>query len=284
MLIDQLSDKNGFTNTEKILADYILEHRNEVAELSAEEMGQASYTSKAAVLRLCKKLGLSGYPAFKKQLESEIDELYRNSEQLGPEPVTEKSTYRDIINIIPTLYENVISRTRLEFDTRTMLRVIRKLRHVEKIDLYAAGITATAASAAAFKFMTLGIDSAAYTGLNEHYVVADKHRKNKAAIVISFTGNNPAMVSIARYLHKNGIYVVGIAGSEQPEFMCWCSDFIEIYTRNAIAGLDVIESLTATNYILDILFTALLASDYQKNSRDAADVLTIRELVNGKED
>lgn len=61
MLLDQLKSQEGLTHQEKLVAEYILEHLNEMDGYSATDLAKASFVSKATVVRLAQKLGCTGY-------------------------------------------------------------------------------------------------------------------------------------------------------------------------------------------------------------------------------
>lgn len=67
----------NFTNHEKNVANYILTHMDEIPDISAGELAKASLTSKATVVRLSQKLGLSGYQELKLKLIAEVNQNER---------------------------------------------------------------------------------------------------------------------------------------------------------------------------------------------------------------
>ena len=56
MILEKLRERKRFTNSEKLIAEYVLKHPEQLYQLSVEELGKETYTSKATVIRLCKKL------------------------------------------------------------------------------------------------------------------------------------------------------------------------------------------------------------------------------------
>lgn len=62
---DRLRSAEGFTETERSLASYLLAHANEIAASSITELAERSFTSNAAIIRLCRKLGMSGFREFR---------------------------------------------------------------------------------------------------------------------------------------------------------------------------------------------------------------------------
>ncbi|GCF95493.1 transcriptional regulator [Enterococcus florum] len=274
MLIDKLEEKNDFTNTEIVVANYILENLLEINEITIADLAKRTFTSKATIIRFCKKLGLFGFVDLQKKLSQEMIETKRLTELLNEEPVNEETTNKEVMNIVPSIYEKAITDTRLSINPNQMNRVLNRLKHVSKLDIYGTGITYSVAKTAAFKFSTLRIESEAHDGMNEHYILATQRRKNRIAIVLSFTGKNKMMVAVAKYLRKTGAFVIGIGDEGNGRLSEQCDEYFEIYQKKLILSMEVITAITATNYVIDILFISQLVSDYEQNKTNAIDVIT----------
>ena len=262
MIINKLEKKENFTNNEKEIADYILRHLEEIHLLSAENLAKKAFVSKATVVRFCRKLGVERYREFQRSLDKEVMKIQG---MLSEEPVNSETTYEEIISIIPSLYERVIGATKLNLDTPVMEKIIKKLKNTKKIEMYGTGISYILAKLASFKFMTLGIESAAYDGLNEHYIISAEKGEKDMALIISLSGNNPYMIRIAEYLKKRNVFVVGIGNGSSEEIKKACSEYIEIHAPNYILNFEMVSAFTGVNYVLDIFFTSFLVSNYYKN-------------------
>lgn len=239
-------------------ADYILEHLRQVPSMSAGELADASYTSKATVVRLCQKLGLTGYQEFKIRLVEEISQKDRIGRILANEPITN---------------------TRLSFDKNVMIRIHNYLQKAECIDIYGTGISYHLAKEAAFKFATLGIECSAYESINGHYLAARKDKKT-VAFLLSFTGANRTVVRIARYLREaTGNYVIGIAGPHGDTLRQWCHETVEIPNRDSLLSLDVISSFVAANYVFDVFFSLCLSKMYEEHTASSIEMLHHMHLL-----
>lgn len=272
MIIEQLEEKKDFTTTEIHLAEFILKKPFELSKISADELGRRSFTSKASVFRLCKKLGISGYDELRRRIEHEFNERSRLNMLLEQEPIGKNTSLKDLISIIPSVYDTAISKTKMLLNYGTINRIVGHMKRADKIDIYSGGITYSCASAARFKFLSIGIDCNTHSGVNEHYIMANKDRK-VVAFVLSFTGQNPTMIQIAKYLKENDIFVVGIGGVESPELRDTCDEYIEIFQRELVMSMEILTPFTSMNYALDILFGALLLENYEKNLKYSVDVI-----------
>ena len=279
MLLEQLKEQQNFTNHEKDVAVYILENIDSLPNMSSAELANASLTSKATVVRLSQKLGLEGYQELKLKLIAEINQRDRLNKILANEPITDKSSYSDIINTLPVLYDKAVTNTRLSLDKNSMNRINNVLQKAECIDIYGTGISYILAQSAAFKFATLGMECSAYESINSHYLAARKNKKT-IAFLISFTGANKAVNSMAKYLREaTNNYVVGIMGPHSDNIREWCHEIVEISNRDSLLSLDVISSFTATTYVLDIFFSLLLSKCYDEHVKSSIEMLTHMPLL-----
>lgn len=63
------------TATERRVAEYLSTHPQEAAFSSAEELGRATGTSDASVVRTAKALGFDGLPGLKRSLQGHLQSL-----------------------------------------------------------------------------------------------------------------------------------------------------------------------------------------------------------------
>lgn len=284
MLLERLEQQVNFTNHEKEVACYILENMDKVPGMSSGELARASLTSKATVVRLSQKLGLSGYQEFKLKLVEEINQKNRLARMLEGEPITDKSSYSDIINTLPVIYDKAVTNTRLSLDKNTMIRINNFLKRAECIDIYGTGISYILAQSAVFKFATLGLECSAYESINAHYLAA-RNNKKTIAFLISFTGANRTVIRMARYLREaTNNYVVGIMGPHNQVIRKWCHEVVEIPNRDSLLSLDVITSFSATTYILDIFFSLLLSERYEDHAKSSLEMLAHQEILIDREE
>ncbi len=279
MLMEKLKEQTDFTNLEKEVARYVLENLERIPGMSSKELAEASFTSKATVVRLSQKLGLAGYLDFKLKLVEEINQKNRLSQMLEGEPITGKSSYSDIIYTLPVLYDKAVTNTRLALDKNAVNRINQVLQRAECVDFYGTGISYILAQSAVFKFATLGLECSAYESINAHYLAARKNKKT-IAFLISFTGANRTVIRIAKYLREaTGNYVVGLAGPHSQVLRKWCHEIVEIPNRDSLLSLDVITSFSAVTYVLDIFFSLLLAKRYEEHAKSSLEMLAHMDLL-----
>lgn len=271
MLLERLESKEGFTNSERQIADYILKNPIKIQNLTATELGSKSYTSKATVLRLCQKLDLSGYSDLRVTLTKEISEKDRLNQLIKDEPINQHSTLDDIYTALPSIYDRAISETKLRWHQQDLERALAVMNQVDMIDIYGVGITYSCALAASFKYQSIGIESNALSAINEHNIKFHQ-RKKRVAILLSFTGGNIQMLSIGRYLRRNGIHIIGIGGQKSTALKEICHEYIVIDDKNHVFNIESIGTYTAMTFVLDVMYLDLMSKNYEENLTSSIEV------------
>jgi len=264
MIIEKLSNQSDFTESEKCIADYILNHMEEVQQLTAESLARETLTSKSSIVRLSKKLGIEGYQELKKLLFAEFTTQSKIAKDHEPFTLDHKSKYSDYIMTLDWLYEGVIEKMREQLNHNVIIRIINHLNQMERIDFYSSGLGYAIGEATAHKYSTMGIESTAFTTINEVYWMTNKNNNKTAAFVISLSGKNPSIIQIAKTLKKYGIYVVGIAGSSTKEMQQYCDEVISMVKGEELSGMAHSALVLSANYIFDLLFIGLFAKRYDK--------------------
>lgn len=263
MIIEKLQDKSGFTESEKCIADYILEHKNQVQQLTAKELAKNTLTSKSSIVRLCKKLGISGYQELKKHIFAEIVTAGKETKD-SIFLIDNKSSYSEYLQSLDFMYQFVIDKMNSQLNHNVIKRIMNRLNKMERIDFYSSGLGHSIGEATAHKYSALGIESMAYSSINEAFWATNKNNQKTAAFVISLSGKNPSVIHIAKSLKHYGIYVIGIVGYSSKEMKEHCDEVVSMIDGKIPTGMEHMAIVLSLNYILDLIFMSLYAQRYDK--------------------
>ena len=102
-LLKAMQEGERFSSTEENIVEYILSHPAQISEMTTRELAEKTYTSPAAIFRLCQKLGLKGYNEFKIKFTSEINRTLPCGSHIMRRPITDKDTTSDIVRKLAQL-------------------------------------------------------------------------------------------------------------------------------------------------------------------------------------
>jgi RpiR family transcriptional regulator, carbohydrate utilization regulator len=253
MLIKKMKFMYNLTSQEQYIVNYILENPSVVFNSTANELAKLTYSSSSTIVRLCKKLGLKGYPDFQLKFALEykydhIDESKREVTESG-----DKSLVKEI-DLVPAIYEQALLETRKMFNEKSMINIIDWLKTAERIDVYGVDMNYYVAQQACAKWNEVGVMAVAYNSANQHYLTNLKNTSSTVSFVISHTGKNKAMIDIAKRLRNNNMKVIGITGSRDSTIAKICDECIITYSSEEQLNLSKIYSMMSSLYIFDVLY------------------------------
>lgn len=133
MLVDKLQEQSDLTPQEQVVASFILENMKMIPSFSAQGLAGKSFTSKATVVRLCQKLGFSGFQEFKLQLLAEWHEKQRLDALLSEEPISSHTNFEDLLDILPQIYDKALTNTRFTLRKQQLPKLINFIEKSDQI-------------------------------------------------------------------------------------------------------------------------------------------------------
>ncbi|GMA09059.1 HTH-type transcriptional regulator GlvR [Tetragenococcus halophilus subsp. flandriensis] len=124
MIIEKMNTNFEQLNiNERIILHQVTENKKQFHNLTINEFAQKNSVSKSFVVRLCKKLGFSGYSEFKYQLKNELED---------------SNTQQTTQTIMETTYEDLNETLRL-IDTNKINELTQLLHRAPHIYTYGTG-------------------------------------------------------------------------------------------------------------------------------------------------
>ncbi|MCD7949673.1 MAG: hypothetical protein LUG12_05380 [Erysipelotrichaceae bacterium] len=79
MIIDQLKDEKNLTDSEKLIAHYLLDESNNINNMASTHLAKATFTSQSTVVRLYQKMGFKSYREFMTILAVEREDYFKSN-------------------------------------------------------------------------------------------------------------------------------------------------------------------------------------------------------------
>lgn len=139
MLIEEkLTKQELFTTTEKRIADYIRRNIEAAVYMTIEELAKATYTSHSAIIRLCKKMGFSGFKEFRFELGREVHQLIAQFNQtVDPNfPFSSEDNTQQIAKKMADLSIQSIKKAQLQIEHQDLDHISKVLNNAQRIFLF----------------------------------------------------------------------------------------------------------------------------------------------------
>ncbi len=259
----------SFSNTEREVAASILADPKLVVDMSIHDLAKHTFSSASTIVRLCSRLGYSGYKEFRKAVTYELA-LREQSMKMDIKEISRSDSLEEIIDKVT--YMNIVS---LE-ETKTLLNVqnlracVDLLKNAKVIYLFGLGASLCAAKDAYLKFLRLNKLCIINDDWHSQLLQARNASREDLALVISYSGATVEIIECMKALKENGTPTIAITRCiESP--VSKLAD-INLYTaaNESLFRSGAMPSRMSQLNVVDILYTALANEDYDASVEQLA--------------
>ena len=253
MILDTIHGHyNSFFDSEKKIADYIIQHPKEVVNMTIKELAQACNTSQASVSRFARKCQMDSFHHLKVNLARDcVNEIEQKSNTIST---------NDISGSLETILSNKISEltsTIRNIDTEQLRKIISLIENANHVLVCAVGNTIPVAIDAAFKFNELGIPTTAGTIWETQLSYSFTLGKGDVLIAISNSGESDKVLEAVKIANKNGAMTLGITNSAHSAIGEEVQYHITTATREKLFLDEFCFSRVSAMTVIEIIFLFL---------------------------
>lgn len=250
------------------IGTFILEKKSALTRYSLQEIADATYTSKAAVVRFAKALGFSGWKEFLKAFWEEQSYQEQHYTDIDANyPFDADSSRQDIINQLCSLQVESLLDTADLLDGAPLAECAELLLRSRRIAMFGLNPNLTLAELFQRKMLSIGrqveLPSMGDSGLLAHSLTAED-----CAVIISYSGNSihHGPLSVLPALEERGVPVIALTSvgdnllRQRADYTLNISSYERLYSK-----ISTFATENSILYILNVLFSCCFAADYQAN-------------------
>lgn len=256
-LVKILQEQKGFSESESIIATYLLANFRKLAGMSTRELARNAYTNSAAIVRFSQKLGFTGYTEFKVQFLAEMMQ-YINHPSSNDLMVSTHDSIHALIEKVTAIEINTLKHTRTMLEPEAFLKALPLFLKSEHIDFYAMDNNLDIARMAAAGFIMANKSSSVHSSMTMQYLQATGGGKSHLGFFISRTGNNRMLLDIARLLKMKNSPLILITANENSELAALSDVTFTVASVENMEELGPRVFLLGAKYVTDIIFAMLM--------------------------
>ncbi|WP_096437334.1 MurR/RpiR family transcriptional regulator [Alteribacter populi] len=195
-----------FRVKEKVIADYILNHPEEIIHSTISQVAENLNVAEATVFRFCKRIGFKGYQAMKIALASEIVTDVKDIHETIQEGDDEKLIAEKVFKSNIRTLEGTLS----VIDSDKMKEAVDILVNANRIEFYGNGGSGIIANDAHHKFIRTGIPTAAYSDSHFQVMSASQLTEKDAVVFFSHSGTNRDILQTLEVAKEHRVPTIGI--------------------------------------------------------------------------
>lgn len=220
---EKMTASKQLTKTDRIIRDYIDQHRDSIIYMTIADLSDATKTSDASIIRFCRKYGYSGFQEMKISLARET---MSPAAQIH-EGISSSDTPELIIEKMFFSIRETLNATQRVLSTEQFVLAGDVLSNANRIVVFGAGSSGSIASDIAHKFMRLGFIADSYSDSHLQIIASCNMEDGDVAIGVSHSGNSRDIVEALENAKDNGATTISITNnSASPITQVNVSDII----------------------------------------------------------
>lgn len=273
------SKYNNLTNTEKKVADYVLEHASSVIYMSITDLADTCGVGESSIFRFCRSLSFKGYQDFKIALAHTIsveNEIPQLTDKIVVSDTIDQVASKALASNISALNEtfNLIDYGKIE-------QAINYLLNAERVLFFGVGSSLMTAMEAHIKFMRITNKTMCSIDSHLQMMSASLMTERDVAVMISYSGSTKDTIEVAQKAKERGARVISITRFEKSPLTA-SSDLTLLCGANEgpLQGGSLSAKISQL-YLMDVIYIEYFKRTYEQsvvNKESTAEAVTVKLL------
>lgn len=243
----------NLSKSERAVASYIVENPEQVVYLSVAALAENCGVSDPTVVRMCQKLGFSGYQSLKLAMAAAV---------LSPTQTVHEavSAEDDMKTVTEKVFQSAVFALQFTKDTldfKAMEAAAQALSNAKRIVIFGMGASGSIAADLQHKLLRLGMNAAVYTDSHLQAIACSYLERQDVVFAISHSGSSKAVVDTAAIAKKQGATVITLTSSGKSPLSKLADISLTTMSSETKYRVVAISSRAAALTIVDSIYTYL---------------------------
>ncbi len=246
----------ALAKAERKAAEYILDHQEEMYSLNLLELATNSGASQAAIIRMCKSIGLDGF----KQLKAELGRRGTLSHELFPDNGDEtESAGGSMEKVLKEVFSYNVRSLQDTFAlyTEEYEKALKAILRARRLAFFSIGNASMPCQYAYMMFKRIGYNCSADIDPDIQMIDAANLGKGDVAIAVSHTGQTRHVVAAAELARKNGATTICITKNARSPLTKVCDIHLFTATIDSSHTMELVARRIAEYAIIEAFYHAV---------------------------
>lgn len=254
--MDRVNDRfNELSKRQKLIADYIINHYDKAAYMTASKLGETVGVSESTVVRFAVEIGYEGYPELQKAMQEMIRDKLTSVQRI--DVAHDRIDSEDILTSVLNQDIKLIKKTIEENNTDSFERSVDYILNARKIYIFAVKSSFALARFLGYYLELIfgNVKIIETTSKSEMYEQLFRTGENDVMIGISFPRYSSSTLEAMQFASQQGAKVIAITDSMTSP-VTKISDCV-LVAKSDMAS--VVDSLVAPLSLINALIVATVS-------------------------
>lgn len=209
------SNYHKFSKSQKLIAQFIIEHYDKAAFMTAAKIGETVDVSESTVVRFASTIGYSGYPELQKALQiliknklTTVQRISLDDDVIDDSEKLHKKIIKNEMNNMRNLYESI--------DTDALEKATDFILNAKKVYILGLRTSSTLSNYLGF-YLDVILDNVKVlnnSGVNSLYEEIIRIKEDDVLIVISYPRYSKITIDATKFVKERNAKIVAITDTE----------------------------------------------------------------------
>lgn len=251
------------TKSDKVLIEYIKEHKEDIAYKPISQIAKESNIGEATITRFARKMGFSSLQDFKVTLAKE-GSLNSSNNIINSNIENEESavdTANKLLNSNINILKNTVDLISNE-DIHKCASMIINARRIYFIGIGYSGIIAQDSN---YKFMRIGLNSTSFDSSHNMIMMSSIMEDDDLIVAISHTGETKEIIKTIQIAKENNVKVISITENTDSSIAKLSDVSLGYVSGETILESGSISSKVAQFFIVDLVYTQVVKEKFSES-------------------
>lgn len=237
---------------EKVAAEYLVEKLEYLGEMDLVAISEETGVSQATVIRLCKRIGYSGFLEMKKKIRSA---------KYDPGQISQTEDAENTRVVMETIIEQNIEIMRKAYALVSdgYEEAAEALVGARNIHMFGNGDAIIPCELFNIKLLKIGMPCIVVNDQDLQLFSASSMREGDVAVAVSYTGRTKSVVEAMKKAKERGAVTIGITGTAKSPLIKYCDIVLNTGYIEDYSGGDIIARRIAEQTILETLYLKIMS-------------------------
>lgn len=267
MLIKERLERCDFSNSERVIVNYILEHPKQIKHMTTKDIADATFTSPSTLIRIAHKMNFNGWIELKEAYLKEEEYLESHFSDIDANyPFENNDTIMSIATKLAKLKQESIEDTLSLITHDDLQKAVQIIRKSSSIYLFAVSNNGLISQEFAHRMSRIYRSVTICHIQGELIYGAATMDPNGCAIIMSYSGETPIFKRVIETLKARHIPIIGITNIGENTVANHADVTLKVCTREKLySKIATFSTDISFEYILDLLYSCTFALEYHKN-------------------
>ncbi|MFC0214077.1 MurR/RpiR family transcriptional regulator [Paenibacillus chartarius] len=251
--------------SEQIAASYILQHPERMLGLSIAQLADESGSSQAAIVRLCKSMGVKGYQDLKLKVAGDLQQGQSGRSGAGYLEIRSGESVENIIECVSGNNVQSILDTVKVLDAAVVAQAIAALDKARRIFFYGIGASNLIAMDAQQKFLRISKTALSFADPHVQLTASVSLGAGDVAVGISYSGETKPVIAALRSAREQGAETISITKYGNTTLSTYADYPLFISSTEHEIRSGAMASRISQLNVIDILYLGVASRDYDQS-------------------